>query len=79
MEELAAQDKSLNTILVSSLNIELVYIVLKAINQFAQDPISHRVSSNLDISGVIAGDLKESLEEPFTEIDLNAHTLEFER
>ena len=78
VEELATQDKALNTILVSSLNVELVYIVLKAIETFAQDPLSNVMTSRKMIEGLIVQDDENEVKN-IIEIDLNADQLAFER
>ena len=51
-EELRAATDSLNSILASSLNVELVYIILKSITAFSRDEINDSSSNNRD-SGLI--------------------------
>ena len=49
IEELKRQDKALSQILTSSLNVELVYVVLKSITSFSQnDTLSGRLSGNVE-------------------------------
>ncbi len=80
IEELKNQDKALNSILTSSLNVELVYVVLKSITSFNQ--IAAIGSNSGKIMATHADGLVISAtsdQEPPKEIDLTADQLTFER
>lgn len=79
IEELRRQDKALSQILTSSLNVELVYVVLKSITSFSQnDTLSGRLSGNVE--GVVFSEVQErGHEAPITEIDMNAPGEKFMR
>ena len=58
LEELKKQDKALTQILTSSLNVELVYVVLKSITSFSQnDMLSGRLSGNVE--GVVFSEVTD--------------------
>ena len=72
--ELKAQDQALNTILTSSLNVELVYVVLKSISSFAsQDALGDAPHQK----GLVV--TTEVGQEPIKEINMKAGQLEFEQ
>ena len=72
IEELQMQDKALNQILTSSLNVELVYVVLKSITSFSKnDPLCGRSSGTLE--GVVFSEVVDSNhQEPIKIIDMYA-------
>ena len=81
-----AQD-SLYTILASSLNVELVYIVLKSVTAFNQEKIQKRdldrdsfINVN-DASGIVITRDEKKMKKfsPAQEIDMRAHDQEFKR
>ena len=74
--DLVAQDMALNQILTSSLNVELVYVILKSITSFsATDTLeSGRAPNNSD--GLVV--TTEADQDPITEIDMEASQVHFE-
>ena len=74
--ELKAQDQALNSILTSSLNVELVYVVLKSITSFsATDTLgSGRAPNHTD--GLVV--TTEADQDPIQEIDMKASQVHFE-
>ena len=74
--ELKAQDQALNSILTSSLNVELVYVVLKSITSFsATDTLgSGRAPNHTD--GLVV--TTEADQDPIQEIDMKASQNKFE-
>ena len=64
---LQAQDQALNSILTSSLNVELVYVVLKSISSFSQDTLGSGRAPNHTDGLVVTTDIDQ---DPITEIDL---------
>ena len=64
--ELKLQDQSLNQILISSLNVELVYVVLKSISSFSREALK---ITNKDVSGLLILTAEET--EVFQEIDFD--------
>ena len=81
-----AQD-SLYTILASSLNVEMVYIVLKSVTAFSKEKIQKRdlqreSEINLcDVSGIFItrDERKMNKFSPALEIEMRAHAQEFKR
>ena len=74
--ELKAQDQALNSILTSSLNVELVYVVLKSITSFsATDTLGTGRAPNHSDGLVVT---TEAGQEPITEIDVEADQTKFE-
>lgn len=74
--ELEAQDQALNSILTSSLNVELVYVVLKSIASFSANGAlgTGRASNHTD--GLVV--TTESDQDPIKEIDMKADQSVFE-
>jgi len=79
LEELKKQDKALSQILTSSLNVELVYVILKSITSFSQnDMLSGGRSGNVE--GVVFSEAAESgHEQPITELNMDAPKAKFDR
>ena len=73
--ELKAQDQALNSILTSSLNVELVYVVLKSISSFSQDTLGSGRAPNHTDGLVVTTDIDQ---DPITEIDLEGSQVHFE-
>ena len=72
IEQLKAQDQALNTILTSSLNVELVYVVLKGIVMFYKDETLEIEDSTDIVSAPMNNEEKVPL------IDMNAADYKFE-
>ena len=74
--ELVAQDQALNSILTSSLNVELVYVILKSITSFsATDTLGLGRAPNHTDGLVVT---TEADQDPITEIDMDASQVHFE-
>ena len=68
--ELEAQDQALNSILTSSLNVELVYVVLKSITSFsANDTLGAGRAPNHTDGLVVT---TEKAQDPIKEINMKA-------
>ena len=78
-EELRAATDSLNSILASSLNVELVYIILKSITAFSRDEFDGQGQTNRDSGLIICQKDSKGIKDKIREIEMDASQVRFEQ